>query len=414
MRWPVETNELTSVRDAIGDLPPVPGGQRSERIAYAPRPGAGSQFQERMRQGVAQDEREWLYDHITRAVRVDDWEAYTGLEEGQTYADIPEHLQRYRTDIFTDKYKRLAWQELSRTITAHIAKDGYWYIHPEQHRTLSIREAARLQTFPDWFRFAGQPSHRYAQIGNAVPPFVGEAVGRALRQSLRTDARPAELNSDARGRLVDWAARLEPHAWRRPGMEPWLVLAAELGLDRLQSHESYQRFEALLELAPEPQALARLDDPVAALGATGFSPHAARLVVGAAEAVMELFDGRVPDEDLELRAIPGVGDSAAKTVLCFGHDRKVVPLHSAAARVATRFFGTEHRRRWQLRLDLHRLAGPEGPDASFNAAVLELGARLCTATEPNCSVCPLQDACVTGRARAARASNPLPNESRTQ
>ena len=92
--------------------------------------------------------------------------------------------QRYRTDIFTDKYKRLAWEELSRTITAHIAKDGYWYIHPEQHRTLSIREAARLQTFPDWFRFAGQPSHRYSQIGNAVPPLLAEAVGRALVRSL--------------------------------------------------------------------------------------------------------------------------------------------------------------------------------------------------------------------------------------
>src|SRR5205823_4113482 len=77
---------------------------------------------------------------------------------------------------------RLAWDKPSRTITAHIAKDGYWYIHPEQHRTLSIREAARVQTFPDWFRFAGFPSNRLVQIGNAVPPLLGKAIGEAMLQ----------------------------------------------------------------------------------------------------------------------------------------------------------------------------------------------------------------------------------------
>ena len=82
-------------------------------------------------------------------MRPDDAEAFALLGEGQTYEHLPSHLQRYRSDIFTDKYKRLVWDDLGRTITAHIAKDGYWYIHPSQDRTLSVREAARLQTFPD-------------------------------------------------------------------------------------------------------------------------------------------------------------------------------------------------------------------------------------------------------------------------
>jgi DNA (cytosine-5)-methyltransferase 1 len=399
MTWPRENDELTSLRDAIGDLPPVPGGQRSERLPYVPRPGAGSPFQTRMRRGLKPADAGWIDDHITRSVREDDWEAYTGLREGQTYADIPEHLQRYRTDIFTDKYKRLSWGELSRTITAHIAKDGYWYIHPEQHRTLSIREAARLQTFPDWFRFAGQPSHRYAQVGNAVPPLVGEAVGRALLASMEDVERPVELNSAARARLAAWQAGRPRHAWRRPGTDPWLVLAAELGLDRGTPDGAADRFEQLRRTAPDPVTLAATQDAEGALTDVGLSPHAARLVVDAARAVTELFDGAVPDEDLELRAIPGVGDSAAKSVLCFGHGRKVVPLHSAAARVASRYSGTEHRRRWQLRLDLHRLAGPEGPDAVFNAAVLDLGAAVCRSAAPRCGECPLVAECVTGRAR---------------
>ena len=81
--------------------------------------------------------------------------AFELLDTKTRYSDLPEELKRYRDDIFDDKYKRLDADDLSRTITAHIAKDGYWYIHPRQNRTLTVREAARLQTFPDRFRFAG-------------------------------------------------------------------------------------------------------------------------------------------------------------------------------------------------------------------------------------------------------------------
>jgi A/G-specific adenine glycosylase len=91
--------------------------------------------------------------------------------------------------------------------------------------------------------------------------------------------------------------------------------------------------------------------------------------------------------------VPGVGDSIAKSVLCFGHARRVVPLHSAAARVATRFFAGSGSRRWQLRLDLYRLAGAQGPDAEFTSAVLELGTRVCVAQRPKCGECPLQTNC---------------------
>ena len=96
-----------------------------------------------------------VFDHITRPVREDDARAFELMDPTTRYSDLPEEVKRYRDDIFDDKYKRLDENDLSRTITAHIAKDGYWYIHPRQDRTLTVREAARLQTFPDWFRFAG-------------------------------------------------------------------------------------------------------------------------------------------------------------------------------------------------------------------------------------------------------------------
>ena len=82
MLWPGATDDLVTLRDAIGDLPPVPGGQRAERLSYRARPGSRSPFQQRMRRDLPADDRDWIDDHITRAVRPDDWEAYTGLEAG--------------------------------------------------------------------------------------------------------------------------------------------------------------------------------------------------------------------------------------------------------------------------------------------------------------------------------------------
>ncbi|WP_410961697.1 hypothetical protein, partial [Salmonella sp. SAL4457] len=80
----------------------------------------------RLRRDVPSDERGLVFDHITRDVRPDDAEAFALLPEGGTYEDLPPRLQRYRTDIFSDKYKRLEWDQVSRSITAHLAKDGYW------------------------------------------------------------------------------------------------------------------------------------------------------------------------------------------------------------------------------------------------------------------------------------------------
>ena len=178
----------------IGDLPPVPPAHREERSLYLGEPITA--LQRRLRDSVPEGDRRHITDHITRDVRPDDAEAFRLLGEGQTYRDLPPHLQRYRTDIFDDKYKRLIWDDVSRSITAHIAKDGYWYIHPDQHRTLSIREAARIQTFPDRFRFAGEPSHRYRQIGNAVPPLLAERLGRAIATSLERRGRRRARGAD--------------------------------------------------------------------------------------------------------------------------------------------------------------------------------------------------------------------------
>jgi DNA (cytosine-5)-methyltransferase 1 len=401
IHWPKKRSaEPPTVRDAIGDLPTVAGGQSIERIPYG---GAKTALQRRLRRGVASADREWVYDHLTRDVRADDAKAFALLPEGGTYKALPADLRRYRSDIFTDKYKRLSWQHLSRTITAHISKDGYWYIHPEQHRTLSIREAARLQTFPDWFRFAGEPTHRFRQIGNAVPPLVAESIGRAVAHALKGN-RKSRPNSDGAFRedLVAWHSDLPvTQSWRRHGT-PWGVLVGELALTRVRLGDAARTYQSIEAAVPSPRHLtsnvcqAEKVFESLGLGSCFSEIHAV------ADELVKNHDGRVPDTRERLLALPGVGDYVANAVLCFGFGRPVLLTEQTTERVVSRLTGYPGRsHRWQLRLDLYRLAGADGANKTFNLALLDLGASICKRSAPKCLACPVNKYCLTFKGRVA-------------
>lgn len=87
---------------------------------------------------------------------------------------------------FANKYRRLSWDEPSHTLVAHMARDCSDFVHPELARFISVREAARLQSFPDIFRFVGSQFQQFKQIGNAVPPLLGQAVGASIAQHLHS------------------------------------------------------------------------------------------------------------------------------------------------------------------------------------------------------------------------------------
>lgn len=229
--WPEPAENRPTVRDAIADLPSLHDTTGARELPSTGQPS--SALGKALR---GDDDTGTIYDHMTRPVRDDDREAFKLMTSSTLYSDLPEQLRRYRSDTFNDKYKRLDWDELSRTITAHIAKDGYWYIHPEEHRTLTVREAARIQTFPDSFRFAGTRSDAFRQIGNAVPPLLGRTVAEAILPLAEPRNEHPRL-PDLRRRLTQWSGeRRETTWWLYPGPDmttAGAALAALLDVHRL-------------------------------------------------------------------------------------------------------------------------------------------------------------------------------------
>lgn len=240
------TRGPVTTREAIDDLPPITGHldgtiKRGIRrldgeIPYAA-PTSLSDYARDMRSWPGLPAEEVLRDHVIRSLSSRDPRIFRAMEPGAEYPRaheiatrlfrrqlaareargehlLPHHVAYqellkayvppYDPKKFPNKWRKLDPEAPARTLMAHLGKDSYSHIHysSEQARAISVREAARLQSFPDGFRFAGAMNAAFRQIGNAVPPLLAFALASAVVPALRRAAESYEVAASAGIRAV--------------------------------------------------------------------------------------------------------------------------------------------------------------------------------------------------------------------
>jgi DNA (cytosine-5)-methyltransferase 1 len=173
---PPTIRPVITVADALGDLPKLEMGANESVLCY-PRP-ATSSYAKRMRGQLKKCSGHLVSRNADYVVK-----RYAKIPPGGNWADIPKSMMKNyadRTRCHTGIYRRLVWTEPS-VVIGNFRKN--MLIHPKADRGLSVREAARLQSFPDSFVFEGSIGQQQQQVGNAVPPLLAQAVFRTIMQA---------------------------------------------------------------------------------------------------------------------------------------------------------------------------------------------------------------------------------------
>ncbi|MDR3574426.1 MAG: DNA cytosine methyltransferase [Anaerolineaceae bacterium] len=188
IRFPSPTHGIgllpfTTIWDAISDLPELKNGERPAAMPYSSKPQ--NDYQRNLRA-----KRKLVENHTSPRLGKVNEERIKHIPAGGSWRDIPfdllpEGMKRAKRSDHTKRYGRPRKEDLACTILTKC--DIHWgaYIHPEQDRAISVREAARLQSFPDSFIFHGSTTEQYVQVGNAVPPYLGKSVAEAVINSIR-------------------------------------------------------------------------------------------------------------------------------------------------------------------------------------------------------------------------------------
>lgn len=184
--WPEKTHgeglkPFTTIRDAIGDLPALENGEDKGVQTYVSEPL--SEYQDMLRGGTNA-----VMNHSAPRLAPINIARMSHIPPGGSWRDIPfellpEGMKKARRCDHTKRYGRMTWTGLSCTVLTKC--DIHWgaYIHPEQDRVITVREAARIQSFPDWFTFEGSRTEQYVQVGNAVPPLLGRRIGQCIQSA---------------------------------------------------------------------------------------------------------------------------------------------------------------------------------------------------------------------------------------
>jgi DNA (cytosine-5-)-methyltransferase len=183
-----EKDDYQVLRDLFSDLKFLNNGQGTlNALKYVNEPT------EYLKRAKIRNDLDFVTQHIARPNNEIDLEIYRiAVEEWEkgkqlNYAELPAKLLKHNnTKSFSDRFHVVNGLGISHTVVAHIAKDGHYYIHPDkkQNRSITVREAARLQSFPDDYFFEGSRTAAFKQIGNAVPPLMAEKIAKKIKELL--------------------------------------------------------------------------------------------------------------------------------------------------------------------------------------------------------------------------------------
>jgi DNA (cytosine-5)-methyltransferase 1 len=172
---------FTAVREAVGDLPALAVREGAEEMGYGSR--ARTEYQRLMR-----GESTKLFNHVAGDLSKQNLERVRHVPPGGSWRDIPQDLlpkgmKMARRSDHTRRYGRLDPDGLSGTVLTKC--DPHWgsFFHYEQDRALTVREAARIQSFPDEYRFYGSRVSQYEQVGNAVPPLLAKTLAEHIKRT---------------------------------------------------------------------------------------------------------------------------------------------------------------------------------------------------------------------------------------
>lgn len=190
----IRSNTKHNVNELLSDLPALQAGEGVDKFIQYGKVSTAYLNQSGIRNGI-----DILTQHVARPHTEQDKEIYRIavqlLEKGErlSYTSLPDRLKTHNNQhSFFDRFKVVdANAPHAQTVVAHIAKDGHYYIHPDirQNRSLTVREAARLQSFPDDFYFEGVKEGKnrtsaFKQIGNAVPPLMALRIAQSIEEKL--------------------------------------------------------------------------------------------------------------------------------------------------------------------------------------------------------------------------------------
>jgi DNA (cytosine-5)-methyltransferase 1 len=181
-------NSWQTKKDLFYDLPKLKPGEELQIAKYT------KPINEYLKQTETRNGVDFVTQHITRHHNERDLEIYSiaidkwlNGKQRLKYDELPKRLQTHKNVLaFLDRYKVVDPTGHSHTVVAHISKDGHYYIYPDkkQVRSISVREAARIQSFPDDYFFEGGRTAVFKQIGNAVPPLMAAALAKTISQLL--------------------------------------------------------------------------------------------------------------------------------------------------------------------------------------------------------------------------------------